>query len=276
MERGTSSVRLSASVYPFYEAGEGCPASALTTAPAAEVAPLILAEGLGLELWVGEYDYRPFTPEAVEGLVPICRRADPLTIHTRVEDWRPAALEAEIALAVRLGAEVLVVHGGTLGLDRSPPPWAEVAALAARARDSGTILALENGGRVGIAPLRRALEVFGDDPRSSGLGVCLDAGHAHRSRRLDGLGPADYVAELGPAIVEVHVHDNRGEEDLHLVPGRGTIDWPPLLKALRTLGPRTVFCIEVKCASTPIETLRAARDFLRPALAGRAIARPNH
>lgn len=260
--------RLSASVYPFYEAGEGCPTSALTTAPAAEVAPLILAEGLGLELWVGEYDYRPFTPEAVAALERICRRADPVTIHTRVEDWRPAALEAEIALALRLGAEVLVVHGGTLGLGASPPPWAAVGGLAARARDAGTVLALENGGRSGIAPLRQALEVFGNDPRASGLGICLDTGHAHRSRRIDGVEPAAYVAELSRAIVEVHVHDNRGDKDLHLVPGAGTIQWPPLLEAMRTLGRRTVVCIEVKCATTPLETLRAARDFLRPAPAG--------
>ena len=250
-------------MYPFYEAAEGCPASALTTAPMAEVAPLILAEGLGLELWVGEYDYRPFAPEAVEALVPICRRADPLTIHTRVEDWRPAALEAEIDLAARLGAEALVVHPGTLGLTAPDPPWPAVRDLAARARQAGVVLALENSGRIGIRPMRLALEAFGDDPATSGLGLCLDVGHAHRSRRLDGLELPAYVAEFRPAIVEVHVHDNRGEADLHLLPGAGTIQWPPLLEAMRTLGPRTVVCIEVKCASTPLGTLRAAREFLR-------------
>jgi sugar phosphate isomerase/epimerase len=263
VERGTSSRRLSASVYPFYEAAEGCPASALTTAPMAEVAPLILAEGLGVELWVGEYDYRPFTAEAVEALARVCRAADPLTIHTRVEDWRPAALEAEVALAARLGAEVLVVHAGTVGLDALHPPWGAVADFGARARDAGLVLALENSGRMGAAPLRRFVERFGDDPRASGLGICFDTGHAHRSRRLDGLEPAAYVAEFGPAIVEVHVHDNRGEADLHLLPGAGTIRWPPLLEAMRALGPRTVVCIEVKCASTPLGTLRAAREFLR-------------
>jgi sugar phosphate isomerase/epimerase len=259
--------RLSASVYPFFEAGDGCEDAAVTTVSMGEAARRVLAEGLGVEVWVGEYDYRPFSEEAVAELEQVCRTDRPVTLHTRVGDWDPPALEAELAVAERLDAEALVVHVGTLGLSGREPDWGAVGDFAARARDGGFVLALENSGRIGIGPLCRALEEFGDDPQATGLGFCLDVGHAQRSRPVDGLEPSEFVSRLGRAIVEVHVQDNLGREDLHRIPGRGTIDWDILLPALDTLSERTVVCLETKCFGSPLETIRAGRRFLMERLA---------
>ena len=67
------------------------------------------------------------------------------------------------------------------------------------------------------------------------LGVHFDTGHANIVLRQDWM-PLDniseYVSALKPNIVEVHLHDNDGKLDEHLLPGEGNAD---LLAALRAL-----------------------------------------
>jgi len=40
----------------------------------------------------------------------------------------------------------------------------------------------------------------------------------------------------GPRLRTLHLHDNYGEVDDHLPPGRGTIDWADLFAALAEVG----------------------------------------
>jgi|GEM_PF-4782001 len=37
------------------------------------------------------------------------------------------------------------------------------------------------------------------------------------------------LSEMAPDITELHIHDNNGDKDSHLVPGRGCINWKDLL-----------------------------------------------
>ena len=62
------------------------------------------------------------------------------------------------------------------------------------------------------------------------VGICLDLGHAHMT-----VGVTTAIATLGSRIVTVHMHDNHATKDEHLWPGDGTIDWPPVAKALQAL-----------------------------------------
>ncbi|MHC4591473.1 MAG: sugar phosphate isomerase/epimerase family protein [Planctomycetota bacterium] len=71
------------------------------------------------------------------------------------------------------------------------------------------------------------------------VGVLLDSGHAnvalhHRWCRERDM--AEFVKALPAPIVEVHLHDNRGGKDEHLMPGRGTADLQGLLQAVREAG----------------------------------------
>ena len=52
-------------------------------------------------------------------------------------------------------------------------------------------------------------------------GVCLDSGHAV----LTGHNPGQLAKTLGKRIKVVHIHDNGGVEDDHLIPARGIINW---------------------------------------------------
>jgi protein FrlC len=64
------------------------------------------------------------------------------------------------------------------------------------------------------------------------LGVLLDNGHAHVVGE-----PADQaVRRLGDRLFHVHVDDNNGLRDQHLVPGDGDFDFASFFAALREVG----------------------------------------
>ncbi len=59
--------------------------------------------------------------------------------------------------------------------------------------------------------------------------VCLDTGHC----AVFGLSPADAVRLLGKEYLRaMHVHDNDGRADRHMLPGEGVIDWEDFARAL--------------------------------------------
>lgn len=66
---------------------------------------------------------------------------------------------------------------------------------------------------------------------SDHLRFCLDIGHANI-----GEGPLAFIEGLGEKLISVHFHDNKGKYDDHLDVGTGTVDWPPLMKALEKNG----------------------------------------
>ena len=83
----------------------------------------------------------------------------------------------------------------------------------------------------------RLADKLGDDR----LGLCLDTGHAH----ANGENLADCVRLMGDRLISLHVHDNNGESDPHLVPFEGTIDWRSFREALSETGFGGVFMYEV-------------------------------
>ncbi len=63
------------------------------------------------------------------------------------------------------------------------------------------------------------------------FGWCFDTGHAH----CCGYGP-DVLKKCAVAPLSLHIQDNNGGGDEHLIPGDGTIDWPQTLAVLREIG----------------------------------------
>jgi len=73
------------------------------------------------------------------------------------------------------------------------------------------------------------------------VGVCLDLGHAH----IEGdVGNA--IRESAPRLIHVHASDNHGDEDDHLVPGRGGIPWKEVYALLREIGFPGPFTVELR------------------------------
>ena len=82
------------------------------------------------------------------------------------------------------------------------------------------------------------------------IGVCLDLGHAHIT-----VGIVEAISVLNNRIVSLHVHDNHGMKDEHLWPGEGTIKWPEVAEALKSLTapPAAVLEIAKTLGDTPAD-----------------------
>jgi len=64
------------------------------------------------------------------------------------------------------------------------------------------------------------------------LGVLMDNGHSN----VMGEAAADAVKKLGDKLFHVHLDDNDGLRDQHLVPGDGKFDFIPFIQTLRDIG----------------------------------------
>jgi sugar phosphate isomerase/epimerase len=97
--------------------------------------------------------------------------------------------------------------------------------------------------------------------------LTVDLGHVHCVEQ----GPvADHVRAWGPRIANVHVEDMvRGEHE-HLMFGEGTMDFPPMIEALREVGYQGGLHVELSRHShMAVEAVCRSAAFLRPLLSRR-------
>jgi sugar phosphate isomerase/epimerase len=86
------------------------------------------------------------------------------------------------------------------------------------AKDCGVTVALEN---VRVCPhLRYVLDNYTD----SHIKYCFDAGHANIWCK-----DVDWLALYGDRLAAIHLHDNGGVEDDHIIPMSGTVNWNRVL-----------------------------------------------
>ena len=80
-----------------------------------------------------------------------------------------------------------------------------------------------------------------DSFENPNVGVCWDIGHGNRIY-MDSVRP---IKELGKYLKALHVDDNHGGNDEHLVPFLGTIQWEAVMKALSEIGYEGDFVYEI-------------------------------
>jgi sugar phosphate isomerase/epimerase len=61
------------------------------------------------------------------------------------------------------------------------------------------------------------------------LKICFDIGHAHMTGGIESV-----FRTLHERIAAIHVHDNHGEKDEHLLPFEGEIDWAQTIRDFRS------------------------------------------
>ena len=88
------------------------------------------------------------------------------------------------------------------------------------------------------ADILRMVRAINDDH----FKICLDAGHVAMFKVVTA---GDAVRELGNEIRVLHIHDNRGSKDLHLMPWFGIIDWEDFGKALKEINFQGAFSFEL-------------------------------
>ena len=184
----------------------------------------------------------------------------------RDSDARKATLR-EMETALNIAATVpfsyYVVH---LGVPDAQRPGSDdnhrdaairsVEEIHAMAERAGVKVALEvMGNSLSTAP--DLVEILERTFEGADLGICMDVGHAHI------LGDtAEAIETTSEYLVTTHLHDNRGQNDDHLVPFQGSIDWAATIMAFEKIGYDGVLMYEVKAAQgapTVLERAAAAR-----------------
>ena len=151
----------------------------------------------------------------------------------RVRQASLADVLETIRISGELGAKCVTVHPGlvsptsSLDLDRVRELVREAAVeLAKASEEHGVPVALENMPKIKWLIFREPEELL-KVMEGTCLSLCFDAGHAHTA------GNTDAWLELADRFINVHLHDNRGERDEHLVLGEGSVPFEKILKALK-------------------------------------------
>lgn len=126
------------------------------------------------------------------------------------------------------------------------------------AKQRGVTIAVENTPNEFCSA--ESLVQFVKETRLHDLRFCFDVGHAHI-----GEGVAVAFELLRDRVVTVHLHDNHGEKDEHLLPYEGTIDWDSALTALAGAPQPPALVLELKeraPGAPSLDQIRAAFDKL--------------
>ncbi|MDR3623019.1 MAG: sugar phosphate isomerase/epimerase [Paludisphaera borealis] len=194
---------------------------------------------------------------------PTLMDPDPARRAVRVDFLRRA-----VDLAVELDSSVVSFWSGILRDGSSENAAMERLAEAlgpviAHAETRGVRLAFEPEPGMFIDTFDR-FDQLDQRIRHPLFDLTVDLGHVHCIESGD---VAEHVRQWGPRIANVHVEDmNRGVHE-HLTFGEGTMDFPPILEALRSVGYSGGLHVELSRHShMGAEAVRRARDFLAPML----------
>jgi sugar phosphate isomerase/epimerase len=206
------------------------------------------------------------------------RQIGPFSLASSDADARARAVaetEQALHIARRIPIKVFTTH---LGLPRPAPRGVPPDGRAAARRSieelqrTATPLGVQIAVEVIPNELSRAgslvhfVEEDLDGVEGLPVGICLDVGHAH----LDG-DLVDAIETVSEHFVSIHLHDNRGRADDHLVPFEGTIDWPAALTAVLKVGYDGTLMFEIGAHGSPKDTLaraQRARQRMERLLAG--------
>jgi sugar phosphate isomerase/epimerase len=172
-----------------------------------------------------------------------------------VRDFHVDRCEAYLDFCYELGAEnLLLVLGEYVWQQEVIPPedqwnWAveNTRHLGAYAQDLGLEIAIE------LEPLKLSLvndlkkmKQFLEDVDQPAVKANLDISHL----MLAGTAPEE-IASIGERIAHVHFSDCDGKVHGDLPPGRGVVDFPPYLKALKETGFDGTLSIELEYSPEP-------------------------
>jgi protein FrlC len=80
-----------------------------------------------------------------------------------------------------------------------------------------------------------------DEIKSERLGICFDTGHA----AVNGEDLAQSVRAVKGIRLHVHIDDNQGDSDAHMIPSEGSIEYAPFMSALEEIGYRGFLSAEL-------------------------------
>jgi sugar phosphate isomerase/epimerase len=266
-----------------------------TTERLRTIAPPLLEAGFD---WIEVEDLSEHSPAYWRALDEVVARYGPrLSVHCEYRHLAPAAQDPElrdaalavirrgIDLAVRLGADVAVMHGGECDLDGLPPedhplrPLAMQLLSASREQHHHRLrqvlpaladYAVARGVRLTIENLFLPWHLLRSPEEMAGLlddldgqaGACLDVGHAH----VAGFAPQAFLQALGNRIWHLHVHGNDGLCDSHRPLSRSDDALARSLSPIAAANPEACLLFELNLSHCSVPEILADRELVESLL----------
>ena len=196
--------------------------------------------------------------------IPVCQAHGPWPYDDRIpetHELKTAATIRALRAAAMMGAPYLVIHpvmpAGWAASPHHKEDKAEniafVRSLIPYARDCGVKLAVENMPHADVpcghvSELVECIDTIDDEF----VVACLDTGHC----TCIGDDAGEMVRLLGDRLACLHVHDNDGKRDAHLLPYFGVTNWESFTEGLRAIGYRGNITLETHVPSGLPEGLR--------------------
>lgn len=158
-----------------------------------------------------------------------------------------------IDLYEAIGIKNMVLHcdplfdSGLNNIERAQKNIKKLKLLATYIQNKDVTICLEN-----LGPIRRdetqVIDHSAEDLLyiingigSDKFGICLDTGHlnlTHKNQR-------EFIQKAGSKLKALHIADNHGYNDEHLMPGGGDIDFKEVVDALRAINYSGLFNLEI-------------------------------
>lgn len=226
---------------------------------------------LNLEIYFSAAGLDAIGGDALQRLKESLDYAPSLSFHAPFMDLCPGAVDLKIRAVtmerfnqVLDAAEILkpkciVFHSGyekwkyahnvDIWLEKSLETWRPLISAAGKL---GVRIAVENIFEDEPSNLKLLMETIG----SGNFGICFDAGHCNLFSKVP---LKAWLEELGPYILELHLHDNDKSADQHLPIGDGTIDFKTLFSEMK--GRDCIYTIEAHSAEKAMRSLAALKRY---------------
>ena len=192
---------------------------------------------------------------------------DPLVCSTVVDPARENIIRASVSASSVLGAPVCVYHPRTaitkgydegIAYEHNREALKPILDVAAK---ENILVAVEN---IPVFPDCPQHRFYSSDPEDlaflvdsfgfAPIGICWDTGHAN----LMSFNQPKVIKQLGSRILCTHISSNFKEQDWHLLPLYGYLDWKKVMAAFREIGYDRDLTLELRAVDE-----RAAQNFYR-------------
>lgn len=213
-----------------------------------------------IRAWLQEYRLKVKAVHATKGSKRNVNRTDEHFRRDYTSDWeccRKAGVELiqnRVDLAAYLGAGEIVLHLYVPfeSIEEGKIRKSDFYSSVKKSFDELLPYCMEKGVKICIEdlfdmPERYVTELWDwviESYPAELMGICFDSGHANMIWHEN---LPQIAQKYRDRIFSVHLHDNFGEKDSHMIPGNGNINWEELMKALSSSAYRLPLVLETGC-----------------------------
>lgn len=137
--------------------------------------------------------------------------------------------------------------------------------LLEHVKGTDLVICLENLISSDVANSADSLMYFIESINHENLGVCLDTGHLN----LRDKDQAAFIRRVGKHIKALHLADNEGQTDQHLMPyGKGNVDFATVIREMKKLDYEGLYNLEIPGErNAPLEVLGYKLDYIQKLMA---------